>query len=88
MAFRDPRPELRALGTRRGLRLLAVAAWSSFFGAALILVAGITVLPAPGAALGWHELSLGFLLAWALCLLPVGFALTLAQPHTEDSRGR
>jgi hypothetical protein len=70
----------RGLGSRRRLRLLAVTLWTGFLGAMLITVAGVALLPAEAAhGLGWAELSVAFLCAWALTTVPVLLALALAD---------
>ena len=70
-----PDPE-RGLGARPRMRLFAIAVWCAFLGGVLILGALLTLTPID-ASLG--ELSLAFLVGWALTLVPVGFALVLAR---------
>lgn len=70
----------RGLGSRRGLRLAAIALWSSFLGATLTLLAALALLPLEHA--GLTEVSLGFFCAWALALVPVTIALMLS--HVPD----
>lgn len=104
MASRGPHPEdpgdergpgfaRRALGARHRLRLLAIALWSSFLGAILILLFVIALLPADVCAqLGLGELSVMFLASWVLTLVPVGVAMFLATPPSGlpglDRHGR
>ena len=80
----------RGLGSRRRLRLLAIAAWCSFLGAALLLLGGLAVFPTEGVGtMGLGELSIAFLCAWALTLIPVSLALLLATdktPHHPHGR--
>lgn len=64
------------------MRLAAITLWSGFLGAALTLFTALALLPA--AALhgaGWTELSVGFLCAWVLAIVPAGLALLLALPR-------
>jgi hypothetical protein len=84
-----PEPAGRALDTRRRLRLLAIALWSSFLGGTVTLLAAVALLPADvlhGA--GWAELSVGFLCAWALAMVPASLALLLGLPHAQAGHGR
>lgn len=76
----DSRAPRREPALRR-LRLFAIALWSAFLGAALTLLAALALLPAETTlALGWPELSIGFLCAWALALVPASLALMLGLP--------
>ncbi len=92
MDSHDPRPELRprALDSRRRLRLFAVTLWTGFLGAALTLAVGITLLP-DGIHLGWAELSVAFIAAWVVSMVPVTLALMLILPPArapDDADGR
>ena len=72
----------RVLAGSPRLRLAAITLWSGFLGAALTLFTALALLPA--AALhgaGWQELSVGFLCAWVLAMVPVSLALLLALPR-------
>lgn len=74
----------RALGSRHRLRLFAIAAWTGFLGATLTVMTALALLPA--AAMhdaGWAELSIGFLCAWVLAMIPVSLALVLALPRSQ-----
>lgn len=80
-----PDGKRRALDTRRRLRLLAVTVWTGFLGGALTLLTAIALLPGDimlGA--GWAELSIGFLCAWVLAMVPVSLALILVAPRADD----
>lgn len=71
----------RALGSRRRLRHLAVALWSSFLGAALTLLFVVALLPTDFCAqIGLGEWSVLFLAAWAAALVPVSIAMALLTP--------
>jgi hypothetical protein len=91
MDSRAPRPDPvdRALDRRRRLRLLAIALWSAFLGAALTLLAAVALLPAESLhGAGWAELSVGFLCAWVLALVPASMALLLGLPqHRGQASG-
>ena len=83
----------RALGSRHRLRMLAIALWSSFLGAFLILLFVVAVLPADVCAqLGLGELSALFFASWVLTLVPVSIAMFLATPPSAlprlDRHGR
>ena len=77
----------RALGPRRRLRLFAVAGWSSFLGAIPLLAAALAVLPADAGAPSLGQLSLAFLVTWALVMVPVSLALLLTTPHDGPRPG-
>lgn len=92
MDSHDPRPEPRpcALDSRRRLRLFAITLWTGFLGAVLTLAVGISLLP-DGVMLGWSELSVAFLAAWAVSMAPITLALMLALPPARarsDANGR
>lgn len=78
----------RALGSRRRLRLFAVAAWCAFLGAIPILATALAVLPPDAAPLHLGPLSLAFLVTWALVMVPVSLALLLTGPHGPQPHGR
>jgi hypothetical protein len=80
MDSRSPHADFarRGLGSRRGLRRVAIALWTGFLGGALTLLAGVALLP-DVAGLGWAGLSVGFLCAWALATVPAALALLLAD---------
>lgn len=85
-----PEPRPRALDTRRRLRLFAITLWTAFLGAVLTLAVGISLLP-HGVMLGWSDMSVAFLAAWAVGLVPVALALMLALPPARapgDADGR
>ena len=76
-----PRRESGAPGSRRRLWLLAITLWTAFLGAALTLLLAMALLPSEATAvLGWAELSVGFLCAWLVAMVPVSLALMLALP--------
>lgn len=76
------RLEMRGLGLRPWLRLLAVVLWSSFLGAALSTVV-LLLLPEnwtlPLSSLG--SIGITFLLTWLLSMVPALLAAVLAQPR-------
>jgi hypothetical protein len=83
MDSHSPLTERRAgaLDKRRRLRLLAITLWSGFLGGALMLLAAIALLPADALhGAGWAELSVGFLCAWVLAMVPASLALLLGLP--------
>lgn len=68
----------RGLGSRHRLRLGAIALWSSFLGAVLMVLVALAVLP-EAAELDLAGLSVAFFCAWALTLVPVTLALMLER---------
>lgn len=70
------RAALRGLGSRHRLRRGAIALWSSFLGAVLMVLVALAVLP-EAAELDLAGLSAAFFCAWALTLVPVALALML-----------
>jgi hypothetical protein len=79
----------RGLDARPRLRLFSIALWTSFLGAALTTVAMLALLPTDALPrAGWAEVSIGFLCAWALALIPVTLALMLVVPRHDAPHGR
>lgn len=77
----------RALGTRHRWRLFAVTAWTGFLGGALTVMTGLALLPAEAThGFGWGEMSVAFLCAWILAMVPVSLALMLMLPRTPGRR--
>ena len=78
----DPDVRDRVLAGSPRLRLAAITAWCGFLGAALTLFTALALLPATALhGAGWAELSIGFLCAWVLAMVPVALALVLALPR-------
>ena len=70
----------KGLGSRRVLRLLAIALWASFLGAIPMLLTWLLLLPEDTAVhLGVGELSFGFFLCWLAAMVPTAIALLLSQ---------
>jgi hypothetical protein len=76
----DPHADFarRGLGSRHGLRRVAITLWTGFLGGVLTLLAALALLPNLS-DLGWPGLSAGFLCAWALAMVPAALALLLAE---------
>lgn len=70
----------RALGTKPGLRLLAITAWSGFIGAVVLLAAFLLALPQDSEPVGFDRLAAVFIVLWALAAIPALSAALLAQP--------
>lgn len=78
----EVRLEMRGLGLRPWVRLLAVTLWSSFLGAALATVV-LLFMPEnwslPLSSLG--SIGVTFLLMWLLAMVPALLAAVLATPR-------
>lgn len=82
----EVRLEMRGLGLRPWLRLLAVTLWSSFLGAALSTIV-LLFLPdnwsLPTSSL--TSIGVTFLLMWLLAMVPALLAAVLAAPRRPRS---
>lgn len=70
----------KGLGSRPGVRLVAIALWASFLGAIPMLLTWLLLLPEEYAAqLGVAELSFGFFMCWLAAAAPAAIAVLLTH---------